>query len=131
MILNIDNNNNNNNIMSSVKAYSYQIKAYLSEGDWIHGDYIILTQFYIPSENLQYHFYENFVIFGSPIKDNNEEYLHLKNKVLNETTDHNTKDNVYNLKQIEIKSEFIEKLKKYMDIEKSRKELFTELKNYK
>jgi hypothetical protein len=116
--------------MSAVKAYSYQIMSYLSEGDWVHGDYIILTQFYIPSENLQYHFHQNYVIIGSPIKYNNEEDLHLKNKIFNGGVSECNKGNIYNLKQIELKPEFIEKLKKYMVIEKSRKELFNELKDY-
>ena len=117
--------------MSTLQAYSYQIKAYESQGDWIHGDYIVLNQFYIPSENLQYHFHKQFLIIGNPQRENNVEYL--KNNNLNKSVSYTDDggDAIYNLKEIELEAEFVTNLKKYNELDKQRKKLFEELINYK
>jgi len=121
----------------STKVYSYQIKAYESQGDWAHGDYVILNQFYIPSENLKYHFHQKFLIISNSNNNNNNnnvnnvnyvEYLKQKNK--NKKISYEDEgDTIYNLKEVELKNDFIDKIKQYYELDKKRKELFDELVN--
>ena len=129
---------------SLIDAYSFEVKAYESEGDLIHGDYIILNKVFIPSEKIEYHFHNIFLVVYEQTKENYIQYLNDSNTpqgLLGSTSsiERNTNkeisfeesgvDKIYNLKQIKLKSEYVEKLKKYYKIEKQRKILFEQLKN--
>lgn len=110
----------------TINAYSYQIKAFESEGDFIHGDYIILNQFYIPSENLSYHFHQNFLIVNFQQQENYEEYLKVNN--INKSISYDDEqDKIYNLKEVKLKVEFVTKLKEYYELDKQRKKLYDEI----
>lgn len=108
--------------MTKLKAYSYIIKAFESEGDWIHDDYITIKQFYIPSENLTYNFYKQSLNTGNPIIENFIEYL--KNKNMNlESISYTKGDLIYNLTEIELEQDFVSKLKQFHELDKQRKKL--------
>ena len=119
----------------TINAYSYQIKAFESEGDFIHGDYVILNQFYIPSENLSYHFHQNFLIVNFQQQENYEEYLKVNN--INKSIsyddeqesydDEDEQNKIYNLKEVKLKVEFVIKLKEYYELDKQRKKLYDEI----
>ena len=113
----------------TIDAYFYQIKAFESEGDLIHGDYIILNQFYIPCENLLYHIHYNSIIIGEKEK-NYEEYLKLNN-INKEISYEDEQNNIYNLKEVKLKVEFVTKLKEYFELDKQKKKLCDEIMNYK
>ena len=112
-------------------AYSYQIKAFESQGDFIHGDYIIIKQFYIPSENLLYHIYNNSLIINEKEK-NYEEYLKLNNinkknfYDYNENYDH---DKIFNLEECVLSKDKIDKIKQYFELNKQREKLYDEIVN--
>ena len=127
-----------------IDAYSFQVKAYESEGDFIHGDYIILNKVFIPSEKIEYHFHNIFLIVYEQTKENYIQYLNDSNTPIGllgstHSIERNTNkeisfeeyggDKIYNLKQIKLKSEYVDKLKKYYNIDKQRKILFNEIKN--
>lgn len=116
------------NIQTRV-AFSYQIKVIESQEDFIHGDYIILKQFYIPSENLSYHIYNNSLIIIEQEK-NYEEYLKLNNKknfyYYNENYDH---DKIFNLKECVLSKDTIDKIKQYFELNKQREKLYNEIVN--
>lgn len=116
-----------------IDAYSFQVKAYESEGDFAHGDYIILNKVFIPSEKIEYHFHNIFLIVYEQTKENYIQYLNNTNKEISFEEygggEESDSDKIYNLKQIKLKSEYVDKLKKYYNIEKQRKILFEQLKN--
>ncbi len=114
---------------SLIDAYSFEVKAYESEGDLIHGDYIILNKVFIPSEKIEYHFHNIFLVVYEQTKENYIQYLNERNTNKEISFEESGVDKIYNLKQIKLKSEYVEKLKKYYNIEKQRKILFEQLKN--
>ena len=106
-------------------SYSYQIKAFESQGDFIHGDYIILEQFYIPSENLSYHVYNNSLIIIEKEK-NYEEYLKLNNinkKNFNDYDENHDHNKIFNLKECVLSKDKIDKIKQYFELNKQYYEL--------
>lgn len=119
------------NIQSTkIIAYTYKVKAYVSEGDYAHDDYIIIDKTFIPSINLEFHFYQTFLIINEQTKINYVQYLIDNNidKEISFETEKN-KNKVHMLKQIELETEYVEKLKKYYELEKQRKILFDEIKH--
>ena len=133
-----------NNSTPLIDAYSFQIKAYESESDLAHDDYIILDKVYIPKnirntdnsyfsgqpfENLEYHFYNNFLIIFEQTKENYVQYLSDNNVGKQISYDDTDNNKIYNLKQIKLTQEYVNKLKQYYNLEKQRKTLFEELKD--
>ena len=112
---------------TKINAYTFKVKAYASEGDFIHNDFIVLDKIFIPSINLEYHFYQKFLIIDEQSKTNYVQYL-VENNIDDIVSYESTKDKVYMLKQIELDIEYVEKIKKYYELEKQRKRLFGELK---
>jgi hypothetical protein len=112
--------------MSTIEAYSYQIKAYESNGDLIHGDYIFLNQIYIPTENLQYHFHNNFIVISNPQRENNLAYLkshNINNNDKNAYYNDVGSDVVYDLNKVQLEKDFVTKLKQYNEIDKQKKNI--------
>jgi len=116
-----------NNQNTKIKAYTFKVKAYASTGDFVHGDFIVIDKIFIPSINLEYHFYQKFLIIDEQSKTNYIQYL-VENNIDDIVSYESTPDKVYMLKQIELDTEYVEKIKKYYEIEKQRQKLFDELK---
>ena len=113
---------------TKINAYKFQVKAFESIGDMAHGDFIVMNKTFIPSINLEYHFYQNFLIIGEQSNLNYVQYLHDNNIDKEISNEENEDNNIYNLKQIELDTEYVEKLKNYYELDKQRKRLFDEIK---
>ena len=120
-------------MVKNITAYTFQKKAYESQGDYAHGDYIILNKTFIPSLKLEYHFYNNLLVMYEQSKSNYIQSLTENN--IDESLflpKHNMgsadNDKIFMLRQINLDIEYIEKLKKYYEMDKERKILFDEIK---
>ena len=125
--------NFSNDSTTLIDAYSFRVKAYESIGDFAHGDYVVLNKVFVPSEKIEYHFYNNFLIIYEQTTDNYIQYLNDSNTdkdiSYQEESEESSDNKIYNLKQIQLKSQYVQKLKQYYNLDKQRKILFEELKN--
>jgi hypothetical protein len=94
-----------------IDGYIYNIKAYESQDDYIHDNYVICSRIYIPLKKIEVNIHKNNINVIC-VKSNRLEEL-VKDK------------NIYNIQKVKLKKNFINNIMQYYKLQKQQQDIFS------